>query len=213
MRIISDDLLDLVAGGRIRVNDETTVVTVTITGAPIDPGSGNPPYTGGGSNGGGSSNGPHHNSPVPTQMPANVNIDLLRNTVLTVSQEIKAMANKDDLEHGAFVVRMANGDLRVGPISTGEQQSNMASVDLAPGETIVAWVHDHPTGASVDNQQYASVADMNELHSLESSNPAVSPNTLVYIVDMASGDTFEFQSNYNARSDKPGANISTDYHP
>ena len=212
MRTIPDDLLDLVAGGRVRVNADTTVVTVTVTAPPIDPGSGSQPNPGAGSTGIGSGTGPHHTSPTPTLMPANVNIDTLRNTVLSVSQQIEAMAKADDKEHGALIVRMTNGNLRVGPISTGTDESNMASVDLAPGEEVVAWVHDHPTGASISNQTMPSVIDMNNLHSMEA-NPGVDPNTLVYIVDMASLNTFEFQTNYNARSGKPGADISTDYKP
>jgi|GEM_PF-5623102 hypothetical protein len=209
MRIISDDLLDLVAGGRIRVNDETTVVTVTITGTPIDPGSGNPPYTGGGSNGGGTNNGPHHSTPAPAHMPANVNIDALRNTVLSVSQQLEAMTKNDGKEHGALIVRTANGDLRVGPISTGTEENNTATVDLAPGEEVVGWVHDHPTDGTVDDQREASVTDMNNLHSMEQS-PNVDPNTLVYIADMKTGDTYEYQTNYNARTFTVGPDISKD---
>jgi hypothetical protein len=219
MRNIPDDVLDLIAGGRsarghnlMAFDSGTSMTTVTVTGH-RDPVPDQPPPNpagdwgeGGGTTGGNSDTGPHHRTPVPAHAPAGVDMDALRNLVLDTANQLKAMAAKDGKEHGTLLVQAADGSLKIGPISTGDADSNKMEYDLQPGEKIVGWVHDHPEEVGID-ERMPSKFDIDQYHDM-TSKPGVDPNALMYIVDMESGDTFEYQN--TVRSGHPGSDISKD---
>jgi hypothetical protein len=219
MRSIPDDVLDLIAGGRsarghnlMAFDTGTSMTTVTVTGH-RDPEPDPPPPDhpgdwgdGGGTTGGNSDTGPHHRTPVPAHAPADVDMDALRNLVLDTANQLKAMAAKDGNEHGALIVRAADGSLKIGPISTGDPDKNTMEYQPQPGEKIVGWVHDHPFEVGID-ERMPSHFDVNQYHDL-TSKAGVDPNALMYIVDMESGDTFEYQN--TSRFDRPGSDISKD---
>jgi hypothetical protein len=223
MKSIPDDVLDLIAGGRTLSSwgaSTTGIPTVTIPAPdrpsepwyPSDPFGGGDSGGGGGGTGGepsgsGDGSGPHHRTAEPKYAPANVNMDQLRNTVLEVATHLKDMANKDGKEHGALIVRTADGSLKVGEFSTGTEEKNTAGIGIAEGDKIVAWVHDHPYTIGVD-ERGPSKWDIGQFQDLQS-NKLADPNTLMYIVDMESGDTFEYQK--GVRFGRVGSNISHDF--
>ncbi|QJE01016.1 hypothetical protein HH212_14055 [Massilia forsythiae] len=224
MRTIPDDVLDLIAGGRKVSTWNSWTTSITIVGhaepEPWYPGDAGGGAWGGYGNGDGNSDagggggvagdygvGQHHASPVPEFAPANVHIDTVRNVVLEAATQIKALANLDGNEHGCMIVRTGEGTLKVGPISSGDFDSVTTGYTLQPGDTVVAWVHDHPYDFSID-QSRPSRHDIDSYRDMLS-QPRVDPNALMYIVDMKSGDSFEYHK--GSRFDKPGADISKDF--
>ncbi|MBB5369460.1 MULTISPECIES: hypothetical protein [unclassified Janthinobacterium] len=226
MRIIPDDILDLVAGGRqAAANTDTTgIPSVTVSasgnggddgggdgGWNPDPGSDSPSDSGGDHGSGGSSSSTtQHSSPAPAHVPENVDLNHLRNVADDLGKQLAAMTKIDGNEHGALIIRAVDGTLRTGPISTGNEDSNTATADLSQGEKVVAWIHDHPETPGV-NEAFPSKTDVQSIRTLTANTSAVDPNALMYIVDEATHSTYEYDHTVSPNTNHLGNNISTDH--
>lgn len=224
MRTIPDDVLDLIAGGRKVSTWNSWTTSITIVGhaepEPWYPGDAGGGAWGGYGNGDGNSDagggggvaseygvGQHHASPVPEFAPANVHIDTVRNVVLEAASQIKALANQDGLEHGCMIIRTGEGTLKVGPIESGTEDSIHFGYTPLPGESIIAWVHSHPYTIGI-NERLPSSTDINTYKEILK-NPSVDANALMYIVDMESGGSYEYQKTLH--SGRQGPDISRDF--
>jgi hypothetical protein len=229
MRLISDETLDLIAGGYS--SDGTgSIPIVTIVGNPPEDGSGGGgwggSWGGGGDPGSGTGGGGStpteppdcskiHNSPPPPTPPTNVPLNQLRNTMVDLAGLMKDMDPRR--EHGILVVSDANGFTRVGEWAHGDANSLTAAVNLQAGEKIVGWIHSHPSlngvdqrlpsspasnpndGDNVDTVQWARIAAL----------PAADPGMMAYIYDVKSGKVYEYPAN-GAAERSLGNNVSDD---
>jgi hypothetical protein len=225
MRLITDDVLDLIAGGDY-------VVTVHGTRETYDPPPYFPPYDpwdpyggGGGygdTGGGGGGDNPTppcqvHNSAPPPVAPAGVDLNTLRNMVEAASNEIAGMPR--DVEHAFFFLRMPDGHVERAPVIHGTPNGFDATVELNGGR-VVAYIHSHPAESGVDETipSYPGAAapgrtpDTTFALSMITSG-AADPGALMYIRDNASGHTFEYTiAGPNAQRTQ-GADISSDHPP
>lgn len=230
MLLISDETLDLIAGGFgiTALTDSISIPSVTIIGTPppdegSDIGGYWPPIRGGhddgtvsgsGSAGGGGSQPapPHdctgiHASPPPEVVPNDIDLNGLRNMMTALGESIKQFDG--NTEHGALVVRDANGDLRAGEISHGTGDTVMLSIDLQPGDVVVAYIHSHPYNGI--DQKTPSNYDIDQLAALKSQSQ-VDPGVLLYILDNQSGDVYEYPSTVQPNP-RVGNNVSDDLVP
>ncbi|SHN19703.1 hypothetical protein SAMN05192549_105311 [Duganella sacchari] len=226
MRQIPDHVLELIAGGGS--SDTSSIPSVTVPGSgggggggwdpgPWDPYPYNPDPGGGG--GGGEPPAPapcHHSSPAPALTPANVNLDALRDKVVQLSNEMKAMGI-NDVERGALIVRSADGSLHTTPITSGDADGQLNSISYQPvaGEKVVGWVHSHPEVDGRDERLPSNphnsnngIGDTAAARALLQ-NPSVDPGMLMYIVDAKSGQAYEYTA---AGSDNRslGKNVTSD---
>ncbi|NHZ98423.1 hypothetical protein [Massilia sp. CCM 8734] len=241
MRLIEDDVLELIAGG----NDVVTIHGHSSPGwygggdgGNYGGGDGGVPWwwgnnTGGSYNypgtpidqGGGNTNPPppsehdtRHTSPAPARAPANVDLEGLRDTIVIIAGQIKTMdANK---EQSAAVLRMADGTLRPSEITTSDTGTFRLAVDVPEGAKIVAWIHSHPDGKNGLDQRFPSApgqVNPGETPDTEAgrnltSHPAVDPGAVMYILDNKSGDVYEYVG-HGPDAMPVGANISRDTIP
>lgn len=211
MRTIPDDVLDLIAGGRKVSTWNSWTTSITIIGhAEPDPQPWYPGDFGGSWSGGGGQSGPvagsHHSTPVPQFAPANVDMDTMRNVVLDAANQIKALADRDGNEHGCMIVRTGDGTLKAGPIEAGTDDAITFGYTPLPGESIVAWVHSHPYTVGI-NERLPSSTDVASYRAILN-QPGVDANALMYIVDMESGGSYEYQKGLHP--DRQGPDISRD---
>jgi hypothetical protein len=218
MRLIEDDVMDLIAGG-------DSVVYVSGTRdfdwpPPYDPWN---PYgdNGGGygDTGGGGGGDPQpdpctHSSPAPASGAPNVNLEALRDSVQAIANQILTM--DPGKEHGAYFIRTSDGGMRVTSIWTGGDSSFRSSYGLYPGESLVAWVHSHPNNGA-DNRFPSTSFNAEHPESADTlaadfllSTPNTDPNALMYIIDVRSRDTFEYTAKGGDTLRPLGADITKD---
>jgi hypothetical protein len=216
MRLISDEALDLIAGG----SSEASIPSVTIVGY-VSYGSDS---GGGGWGGYGAGPGsaavstpdpqpepplecpaPVHSSPDPANCPKDVDMNTLRNTMLDVAAYIKTM--DPGIEHGALVLRASNGTLRVGEVRHGTEDSVDMSTYPLQGEVIVGYIHSHPDNGI--DQTRPSTHDFDAAAELRTS-PVADPALMLYVLDDKSGDVFEYGADTPRNTTKTGANITDD---
>jgi hypothetical protein len=218
MLLISDETLDLIAGGTASGEaSRGSIPIVTITGYLPPEGSGG---GGGGWDGGGGGEGsggsspvstteppqnclPLHTSPIPASAPRDVDMNGLRNTMLDVASQIKAL--DANIEHGALVVRSANGNLRVGEMAHGVEGSITIGIQPQPGDVIVGYIHSHPyNGIDQKTPSNHDIKQMAELRKFSITDPGM----MMYILDNESGDVYEYSS--NVKKNPPLGNNVTD---
>jgi SOS-response transcriptional repressor LexA len=85
----------------------------------------------------------YHTTPFPSRIPANVNMEMLRDLVNSVTQEMASKTYFQTQEQGAFILRKADGSLQVGTIEVGTTHGVSPSIDVYPGDKIVAMIHTH----------------------------------------------------------------------
>lgn len=209
MRIISDEALDFIAGGT--GDDASKSIPVVTVVAPYNPGHdsgpgpvdpGHPPVS--------SPEPPHdcpvvHSSPVPADAPKDVDMNKLRNTVLDVANMIKGM--DPGIEHGAIIVRSPDGTLRVGTVAHGTADDIAIAVDLSTGEKIVGYIHSHPENSI--EQKLPSRYDFDQAYALRATSNA-DKGMMLYILDNASGDVFEYHAGTSRNTTRTGPNITDD---
>ncbi len=203
MRQLSALELEFVVGGW---SDSGGTTTVTVHGSPppIDPWPFVDPGTGGGDSGdnggGGGAPDPSCDCPVPHNAPAGVDTKTLRDDIRSLANQMSHM--DPNIEHAAAVMRMADGTLVVSQIADGDGDSFRLNLGtFQPGEQIVAIIHTHPatpgvderTPSNDDNAAVGNVGDTTIQQNLINSG-TMDPNGLVYIVDDASGHTYEYQA-------------------
>jgi hypothetical protein len=225
MRLITDEVLDLIAGGDYVVSVHGTRETYDPPPyfPPYDPWD---PYGGGGGygdtgGGGGGDNPPPpcqvHNSAPPPVTPAGVDLNALRNMVETASNQIAGMDQR--YEHAYYFIRMPDGHVERSAVIDGDENGYDGSVPLNGGQ-IVAWVHSHPSLAGFDETipsfpgsvPPGEPSDTGTAASMISSG-AADPGALMYIRDNASGRTFEYTAAGLNGQRAQGADISSDHPP
>jgi hypothetical protein len=220
MRLISDDVLELVAGG---------IQTVTVIGErlyddppPIwwdDPGYPDPGAAGS-ADGGGSAEPALppcqvHSSPPPALTPQGVDLNALRNMVETASNDIGKMDSS--VEHAVFFIRMPDGHVERSAVIHGDNYGFEASLSLNGGQ-IVAWIHSHPAEWGIDETIPSfprsvspdNTPDTTFAASIVASH-AADPGALMYIRDNASGKTYEYTAAGPDAKRTQGADISSDH--
>jgi hypothetical protein len=234
MKLITDDILELVAGG---YDSQSTMQSVSIIGypdPPQDPYPDPPPQENPWPNGpppiwqpdptvgtGGSP--PQqdlppcqvHSSPAPSMTPAGVDLNTLRNQVEQAAKQIMGM-NKD-VEHGVLWLRTPSGQIVQSSIVDGTNTGFNMSFNPQEG-TLVAYLHSHPATPGVDetlpswpgHQADDGPADTTVAQGLIS-NGYADPGGLMYILDDASGHTFEYTMGGGDQQRARGADISADH--
>jgi len=214
MKLISDDVIELVAGG---------TQSVTIRDERIDPyeyyptgddwyfqdDSGDNPRTD-----------PvcEHTSPAPAGgFPAGIDLNILRNMVTAVSKHINTLPN--NIAHMAIVYSNAAGDLRVSSLFTMGENGGSVDIAIAPGERVVAYLHSHTIGVPAGGlsnaiPSFPGVASIGDGDTAFAANlitqPGFDPNMLMYILDRNNGDTFEYKA-AGVNGQRPvGPNITDD---
>jgi hypothetical protein len=208
MRIIPDEALDFIAGGYGDASKSIPVVTVP---GPYDPG--HDPGPGPVDPGHPAVSSPEpprdctvvHSSPVPSDAPKDVDMNKLRNTMLDVASLIKGFDS--GIEHGAIVVRSADGALRVGEMAHGSADNIAIAATLYSGDKIVGYIHSHP--ADTINQTLPSRYDFDQAEGLRG-KPYVDKGMMLYILDNASGDVFEYHAGTPRNTTRNGPNITDD---
>lgn len=130
----------------------------------------------------------------------------LRNTILDVASQIKGM--NADIEHGAIVIRTADGTLRVGEIKHGTAYRVDMAISLRAGDVIVGYIHSH---VHLDNsvQTLPSGDDFDNARDLRT-EPYTDKGMILYILDNKSGDVFEYHAGTAHDTKKNGPNITDD---
>lgn len=131
----------------------------------------------------------------------------------TIDNIVNYLANlmknlPSNLEHSAFIFKTADGTLSYSNILTGTLNNTppMSSALLPDGATLVAWIHSHPADAGTDQRFPSSPGQsygpddwsgVDALIAGGAANPRydVDPNMLLFILDTASGKTFEYDVN------------------
>lgn len=221
MKLIEDDVLDLVAGG----GDMQSVIIIGYPDPEPDPWPGywgppgyNDPWPsdpGPGDSGGGTPEPPppcDHSSPDPVAIPAGVAIDALRDMVVDIGRVI---ATRDQsVEHGALILRTPSGAIEVGPVVDGD--ANSVAVSYTPGSgQIIAWVHSHPAGSVMPGiPSYPGNAAGGDgdtaMAAFLLSQGYADPAAMMYLYDSNSGDTFEYTMAGTNGLRPLGANITDD---
>ncbi|MBB3119299.1 hypothetical protein [Pseudoduganella violacea] len=161
-----------------------------------------------------------HQSLAPDIIPKDLSLEFLRDTAIHIANKIIHTPGSQNHEIGTFIIKMANGSLRTSELVKGELHNvNFASGPLNAGEVIVAMIHSHTPIAGVEtgipsssgNHAGGGPGDTVVARNLLNSS-AVDPGMLNYIVDIASGNTYEYTA---AGPDvRPlGANITKDTVP
>lgn len=212
-----------VSGGHGHSNDcgwgsscPTTVDDVIVRGGGGGGGGGGyyPPDMGGGYGGGGSSGSADYDDPNCTcgdaytgPEPADTNMQKLHHTVQYLGDVIKNM--NDNLEHASLIYRMADGTISYTNIATGtlNETASLDTRSIPDGATLVGWIHSHPSDPGTDQRfasdaatSYNNIGDWGAVDTLIAAGAAsgrfdVDPNMLTYIIDNASGKTFEYDVN------------------
>lgn len=149
---------------------------------------------------------PVHTSPPPPNVPAGVDINHLRNIALWTAGFIKGMQDQT-VEYGALIIKYPDGSLGSLALKKGSEIGVDMSVNLPIPGTIVAYIHSHPD--TVIDQKLGSEHDYEQARNLRKSIHADS-NLLMYILDVESGDTFEYHSGHDKHTTEVGRNISKD---
>lgn len=217
MRIIPDEALDLIAGG-FGGEASQSIPSISIPGtvppaegSAYDPGHDpGPGSIGAGSAPVSSPEGPRdctpvHSSPVPADAPTDVDMNKLRNTMLDVASQIKGLDSA--IEHGAVVVRSADGTLRVGEMAHGNSGEITIAVSLYAGDKIVGYIHSHP--ADDLNQTLPSRHDFDQAAALREKS-YTDKGMMLYILDNKSGDVFEYHAGTPRNTTKSGPNVTDD---
>ncbi|WP_141753359.1 hypothetical protein [Duganella sp. HH101] len=116
---------------------------------------------------------------------------------MNISQSMGGQTYFDKQEQGVFIVREANGDLRVGNIAVGTAFGVNAEISTNAGEKIVAMIHTHPPSAGSDTRLPSNIfnhadggpGDVADAARMMAGG-AVDPGVLYYIVDRSG--TYEY---------------------
>lgn len=135
------------------------------------------------------------------------NTQKLHHTVQYLSDIIRGM--DINLEHAALIYKMPDGTISYTNISTGTN-TGTAPLDtrsIPNGATLVGWIHSHPSETGTDQRypsdettSYDGIGDWQSVDRLIAAGAAssrfdVDPNMLTFIIDNASGKTFEYDIN------------------
>lgn len=151
-----------------------------------------------------------HMSALPPGVPAGVNMDQLRHVATITGDKIKLYADQS-VEYGAMIIKYPDGIIGSTAIEKGLPGEVSMSYRPKPGEKIVAYIHSHPYDDYID-QRLPSRDDFHNAAELRQ-HPAVDHHLLMYIVDLESGDVYEYHSGQDSSTRKVGANISKDLRP
>lgn len=234
MRLISDDVLEMVAGG---------TQTVTIVGdLPPDVGwdwgggwggGGGGDWDGGGGNGGGGGGGggpidggsgdtspvdpSDHTftSPPPERTPAIVALNDVRNAIQDMADKI--LQQNANWEWGGVLIRGADGQLKATEIATIRSPDSISyNLNLNAGDKIVAVIHSHPDLNDGIDQRFPSTpattlnSPFNDTSSMARllDGGFADPGGLMYILDMKSRDVYEYTMGGDLNNRQLGANIT-----
>ncbi|ATQ77482.1 hypothetical protein CR152_25490 [Massilia violaceinigra] len=116
---------------------------------------------------------------------------------------------KDDkIEHGALLIRYADGSVGASKITSGIHDEVKMRADIAPGDKIIGYIHSHTYDDVVD-QRLPSRHDFETAAELRK-NPHADPHLLLYILDMKTNSVYEYHSGQGPSTKQVGPNITKD---
>lgn len=220
MRLISDEALDLIAGGYMPV--------ITVVGYPDpDPGGGIGTWYPGGFGGGYAGSGeashpashiptaeeqpeqrPTHSSAIPAHVPAWVNMNDLRNVAVLTGYWMMREVYDQKIEHGSIIIRYPDGTIGSTKIQHGDQIEVKMSYQPKEGEKIIGYIHTHPA-SEYYSQTTPSPDDFKHADMLRK-HPAADLNLMIYIADIKTGGIYEYDRDAYKNPKYQGPNINAD---
>jgi hypothetical protein len=136
--------------------------------------------------------------------PQGFDLKALRDSINEIAAAIRLL--DPYIEHGAIVARTPGGALRVGTMAHGDADSITMDFQLQAGETIVGYIHSHPETNGRD-QKLPSPHDFDQAAALrlQACTDKAMP---LYILDIETGDVYEYGAKVARNSKRIGVNIS-----